>query len=200
MLNTQNPKSNTDLTWFYLYVPGQSERRPLFATCNYMYIYCTILHFALWPCVGPRIDSVIKCVLSGGDLLSIVLCCRVCSGQRSEASSCVALLAVPGAGRLSRPADSLSRCSSTVRRCHCSNPPLLCPAPLSTSLPNPSALLFLCRCWEGSPLDTTQWQNNPPIYISISPLIYLFSWVFLECCLLWFTNNGLKLLFIVYLI
>ncbi len=173
-------------------------KKAIIATYNYMYIYRTILHFALWPCVsaGPRIHSASNVFSLEG--ISPLLC--VCSGQRSEASSCVALLAVPGAGRLSRPADSLSRCSSTVRPCYCSNPPRLCPAPLSTSLSTPSALLFLCRCWEGSPLDTTQWQNNPPIYISISPLIYLFSWVFLECCWLWFTNNGLKLLFIVYLI
>lgn len=89
----------------------------------------------------------------------------------------------PGAGRLSRAADSLSRCSSTGRPCHCSDPPLLCPAPLSTSLPTPCVLLFLCRCWGGSHTPhTTQWQNSPPIYISISLLIYLFPCVFLECC------------------
>lgn len=138
--------------------------------------YCT-----LTLCFSRTSDR-LKCILSGGGSPLYCSLPVVCVLDRGVKPLPVWLFWLPRAGRLSRPADSLSRCSSTGRPCHCSIPTLLCPAPLSTSLPTPNVLLFLCRCWEGSPLNTTQWQNSPTIYISISLLIYLFSWVFLECC------------------
>lgn len=136
----------------------------------------SLAYIALWPCVpvGPWIDSVIKCVLSWVNHLSIVLSLSCVFWREEWSLFLCGSFGCPRGRALSQPADSLSRCSSTDRPCHCYNPPLLCPAPLSTSLPTPYVLLFLCRCWDGSPLDTTQWQNSSPIYISISLLIYLF--------------------------
>lgn len=78
----------------------------------------------------------------------------------------------PGAGRLSRAADSLSRCSSTGRPCHCSDPPLLCPAPLSTSLPLPASSFFSAGVEEeASPYHTMAEQ---PTYLYIHFSAYLF--------------------------
>lgn len=129
----------------YPYVPGISERIQHHLHHAIIYIHCPILNFNLVFLYRPRIDCHQMHSLWRGSPLYCSFPV-VCSGQRSEASSCVALLAAPGAGRLSQPADSLSRCSSSGRPCHCFIPPLLCPAPLSTSFPTPYVLLFLCRC------------------------------------------------------
>lgn len=131
----------------------------------------TILHFALWPCVseGPRIHPVIKWVLSGGDLLSIVLC-LLCVFWTEEWS--LFLCGSFGCPR-GRAAVAATRLSVSLQF-HCPALPLFKPSsPLSCSP------LHLSLHSQRPPFSLQVLRRKPPRYHTMAEQPYLYQFLHL---------------------